>query len=278
MNCPRCGHQTPAEKHQCPDCAWVLSQAYADHGNGQDAGNVIVFDSPSLEPMEEAQEYSAEDFLAPQQQPALWAGRLNRALPRRLARRRKTAESLGNTAVATVPEEARWERPAQIEYIQMPLVQSRFDFNAPEDDGAQLAASWGAPVGARFLAGLLDVLLIASATGLFLGLFALFNGGLALGRKDLLLYLATGFTIASVYFVFFTLISGATPGMQFRGLRAMTFEGKALRFHHRWWRSFGYVVSTGSLLLGFIWPTVDENRLTWHDYISGTFITDREDL
>jgi uncharacterized RDD family membrane protein YckC len=277
MDCPRCGHQTPAEKHQCPDCAWILSQAYEGNGH-HDAGNVLVFDSPVREPAEEGPAFSVEDYLPSPQQPALWADRLNRALPRRLARRRRTVESLGSAAVATVPEEARWEKPAQIEYIQMPLVQSRFDFNAPEDDGAQLAASYGAPLDERFAAGLLDVLLIVSATGLFLGLFALLNSGLSLERKDLLIYLAAAFTIASVYFVFFTLISGATPGMQFRGLRAMTFEGNALRFHHRLWRSFGYVVSTGSLLLGFIWPTVDENRLTWHDYISGTFITDREEF
>ncbi len=76
----------------------------------------------------------------------------------------------------------------------------------------------------------------------------------------------------------FTVLDGRTPGMQVRGLRVVTFEGNPPAARHRVWRAFGYVVSTGSVLLGFLWAAVDEQQLTWHDRISGTFITDRNQL
>ncbi len=276
MECPRCGCNTPAEKNQCRECAWTLASPFG--GNGKTSGFRFVETPDDIAPVNE-EAFSPEDYLEPPKQPALWTGRLSRTLPRgwRKKSRRDPVERLGNTAVATVPEEARWASPQQIEYIQMPLVQSRFDFSAP-DDGAQLAAHFNASLRTRFLAGMIDTAIIAKALAIFIGLFALLNGGLSLARKDLLLYLIAGFSISSAYFIFFTLTMAATPGMQLRGLRVLTFEGKPPGFHHRLWRSFGYVVSAGAVMLGFLWPAVDEKRLTWHDYISGTFLTDRENL
>jgi uncharacterized RDD family membrane protein YckC len=38
------------------------------------------------------------------------------------------------------------------------------------------------------------------------------------------------------------------------------------------WRSFGYLLSGATLLLGFLWALWDEDRMTWHDRISQTYI------
>jgi uncharacterized RDD family membrane protein YckC len=38
-------------------------------------------------------------------------------------------------------------------------------------------------------------------------------------------------------------------------------------------RAFGYLVSLSAFLLGFFWALVDGESLTWHDRISGTFLT-----
>lgn len=285
MYCPRCGTHASAEKSRCPECTWLLSKSYTDD---HEFSEEIVLQPPDPPGKGDAYRgYTAwPNTLADvtqganggkPRQTSLWTDRMSAALPRRF-RRRERWETLGNTAVATMPEEARWAEPARVEYIQLPLAQSTFDFSGPDDDGEQLAARLGASIGQRMQAGALDGLVIASAAGLFFGLFGLLSGGLGLARKDLLVYLGAFFAIASVYYVIFTLSRGATPGMQLRGLRAVTFEGRPLGFHHRLWRSFGYVVSTGSLLLGFLWAAVDEKRLTWHDYISGTFVTDRGDL
>lgn len=275
MNCPRCGHQTPAERAKCVECAWLLSQAYQQQEEAPAEATVLMID-PEPEP---AAPYDPEYLPAGPQQVALWRGENSNTTPRRLrrAQRRHSPQTLGNTAVAVMPEEAQWAAPAQLEYIHVPLVQSRFEFR-PEEEAEQLAARACAPGRTRLLAAGLDFLLVAAATAIFIGLFASLSGGLGIGRSDLLIYLAAGFAITSAYFGLFTMTSAATPGMLWRGLRTVTFEGKPPGFHHRLWRSFGYVVSTGSLLLGFFWAAVDEKRLSWHDYISGTFLTDRDDL
>ncbi|MFB3126424.1 MAG: RDD family protein [Candidatus Acidiferrales bacterium] len=208
-------------------------------------------------------------------QPRLWGERVTRGLSRR---RRRRSPSLNGNAIATIPDEARWATPTQIEYIGMPLLQSSFDFTAAEQEAEQLAAHASAPLGERLRAALLDAALILLASGFFLGLFAALTGQAGWGRRDILIYLSAGFILAVVYFGMFTVLDGRTPGMQVRGLRVVTFEGNPPAARHRVWRAFGYVVSTGSVLLGFLWAAVDEQQLTWHDRISGTFITDRNQL
>lgn len=192
---------------------------------------------------------------------------------------------MNGNAVAVLPEEARWETPPRLEVIEMPLVQSSFDFSAAQPDADYLPARGVAPVGVRCLAGLLDTTLILLAGGIFFGLFSLLaspaaglGGQWDFARHDLLIYLLAGFTLTSLYFALFTLLSGRTPGMHYYGLRVVAFDGQPMSPGRALWRAFGYVVSTGSLLLGFFWAAVDDRHLTWHDHISQTFVTDRTTL
>lgn len=190
-------------------------------------------------------------------------------------RHRRRQPPTNGSAVAVLPKEARWEAPPRFEVIEMPLVQAAFDFTAAELEAEQLAARAAAPVSLRFQAGLLDASLILLASAVFFALFALLAGHVGLARRDLLIYLSAGFVLASLYFSLFTLLGGRTPGMQYYHLRVVTFEGHPLPPPHALWRAFGYMVSLGALLLGFLWALVDERRLTWHDRISRTFLTDR---
>ena len=43
------------------------------------------------------------------------------------------------------------------------------------------------------------------------------------------------------------------------------------------WRSFGYLVSAGTLLFGFLAALWDEDHLTWHDRISQTYLTSADE-
>jgi len=42
------------------------------------------------------------------------------------------------------------------------------------------------------------------------------------------------------------------------------------------WRSIGYQISGGTAFLGYLWALWDEDKLTWHDRISQTYITPAE--
>ncbi len=181
-------------------------------------------------------------------------------------------------AIAVLPPEARWEAPPRLEVIEAPLVQSAFDFSAADQEAERLAGVAAAPVAVRLRSGLLDATLIVLAGAVFFSLFALLSSQVSLARRDLLVYLLAGYALAALYFGLFTLLGGRTPGMQYYGLRPVTFEGKPLAPPVALRRAFGYGVSIGSLLLGFFWAAVDERHLTWHDIISQTFLTDRTKL
>jgi uncharacterized RDD family membrane protein YckC len=278
MYCPRCQTSTSADRTCCPACDWQLSHPFtaeADcsppraNGGGDGASPAPANangDNFSLTPP------VVSDW-ARRPQPRHWRGRQRRKLGRRS--KHHVSANDGDGGVAVLPEGARWAEPPHLEVVAMPVVQSSFDFDDAEHEAQQLAARASAPVSVRLQACVLDATLVVLAGGIFFALFALLGGHLGLARRDLLIYLLAGYALAVAYFGLFTLLGSQTPGMQHYGLRVVNFEGKKPSPNQALWRAFGYGVSTGSLLLGFLWALADERRLTWHDHISQTFITDR---
>ena len=181
---------------------------------------------------------------------------------------------MNGNAVAVLPAEARWETPARLELIEMPLVQTAFDFTADSETERLPSLARIASIERRLEAGLRDAGLVLGAALLFFVLFALLGGELGVGRRDLLMVLAVAYSLAVVYFGLFTFFGSRTIGMRACGLVPLTFEGQPLTRQHKLWRAFGYGVSTGALLLGFFWATADDRHLTWHDQISRTYLGD----
>lgn len=273
MNCPRCGISAPADRSACPACSWQLSRPFDDvpvdsaHGNnGAAAGGQVALQT------------AADAFALTPPSSLTHAQHPQRSLARRWGRRawhRRREPPRNGSAVAVLPEEARWEAPPRLEVIELPLVQTSFDFSAEPEAEILPAPSRVASLEARLNAGLLDAGLILGAALGFFALFAALGGSLGVDRRDLLVYLLVCYSLASAYFGFFTLVGGRTPGMRACRLGVLTFEGQPLTRQHALWRAFGYAVSAGSLLLGFLWAAVDERHLSWHDLVSRTFITDR---
>lgn len=297
MDCPRCGVSVFTDLSDCRACGWELSRPFDGQtprlGSGQAGVSALPshFSSSSgvtqtFVPALSKAEGSARSSKEPKREPLIQTAADAFALsppprvqrvhrPRRAARQQPWS---GSGAVAVLPPEARWEAPPRLEVIEMPLVQSAFDFSAAEQDAERLAGVAAAPVVVRLRAGLLDATLIVLASAVFFSLFALLSSQVSLARRDLLVYLIAGFVLTTLYFGLFTLLGGRTPGMQYYGLRPVTFDGKPLPPPVALRRAFGYAVSTGALLLGFFWAVVDERHLTWHDIISQTFLTDRTRL
>jgi len=80
------------------------------------------------------------------------------------------------------------------------------------------------------------------------------------------------------YFALFTVFGGCTPGMMLCRLRVLSFDGRMPTSRQMIWRSFGYLVSAGTCMLGFLWALWDEDHLCWQDRISRTYLTPVEDL
>ena len=125
----------------------------------------------------------------------------------------------------------------------------------------------------RRRAGGLDLLFLVLTYAGFLGLFRSLGGQLVLEKVDAIVYLATFYLFYAQYFFLFTTFAGATPGMQICGLTIVRLDGSLPDTRQLLWRSFGYLLSGATMMLGFLWSLWDEDRFTWQDRISQTYVT-----
>lgn len=153
-------------------------------------------------------------------------------------------------------------------------IQPEFDFESRsyERGCPQSALIPVASLADRRRAGAFDALLVALASTGFIGLFHLLGGQISFGKVDALVCAVIVYLFYSSYFLLFTVIAGATPGMQWMHLTAVRLDGSLPDTRELLWRSFGYLIS-GATLLGFFWAVWDEDQFTWQDRISRTYLT-----
>jgi uncharacterized RDD family membrane protein YckC len=105
--------------------------------------------------------------------------------------------------------------------------------------------------------------------------FRLMGGSFFLTKANLTIYagmfLLTGFT----YGLIFSLAGTESFGNYCAQLRLSTFDGFPPELKQRLLR-FGAACLSRCTLLGLLWSLVDEESLSWQDYISNTFLTPRE--
>jgi uncharacterized RDD family membrane protein YckC len=171
-------------------------------------------------------------------------------------------------------------RPARVERLEINVEQPAFDFSAGGSAGAKSplspydsTVSGVASLSERRHAGMLDVTFLLFAFGGFLMLFRSLGGRFSLSRFDALVTAATLGLLYAQYVTLFTYFARATPGMMLRGLRVASLDGADPSPRQLLWRSLGYLISAGTMMLGFLWALWDEDQLSWHDRISQTCVT-----
>jgi uncharacterized RDD family membrane protein YckC len=197
----------------------------------------------------------------------------------------QTRAAYAAAAVATpLPPQRRADRAptrTRFERVEIDLLQPSLDFSgAASAHTGRGAAGWHtvlvspmASMRERRMAAYLDLALLVFAYGAFLALFGALGGRLAASRMDAAVLAAAFALFYAQYFALFTVFGGATPGMMWRKLRLVRFDGRDPHFGDAIWRSFGYLVSAATLMLGFLWALWDEDHLCWHDRISHTHLT-----
>ncbi|HEY6268450.1 MAG TPA: RDD family protein [Candidatus Acidoferrum sp.] len=125
----------------------------------------------------------------------------------------------------------------------------------------------------RRLAALIDLCCLLFAYGGFLVLFGSLGGQFTLSKLNAAVYTTTFAIVYLQYFALFTIFGGTTPGMMMRGLQVVSFSGEPPTPRQMLLRSAGYVLSAGTLFLGFLWAMWDEDELTWHDRLSRTHLS-----
>ncbi len=248
--------------------------------DGKDeAGGSLEFDFDAAGISREAESLPGMDFpvraaaLPPLDPAGLEAESAPRPRPSRI-----DEVSLWYDQPSTPPDEApstREAAPAPVAIVvESPSLQ------ATVGNGPYAGDSPGAVAkpGQRFLAGLLDAAVLLAGAGVFALIFWRTGGRLLRDSLDLavIAFITCIFTL--LYFSVITAMMSSTPGLIWMGLEIRASNGKEPSLRDALWRAVGCLISAGALMLGFIWAFVDSDGLTWHDRISGTFITSSDHI
>ncbi|MFQ6120363.1 MAG: RDD family protein, partial [Methanosarcinales archaeon] len=82
----------------------------------------------------------------------------------------------------------------------------------------------------------------------------------------------SGIIISAGYFTYFYGTTGQTPGKKVMHIKVVTTDGSDLDYGKGFLRWLGYIVSTITLFIGFLWIIWDENKQGFHDKIAGTYV------
>ena len=186
----------------------------------------------------------------------------------------ETAENLDQLTTASVdPLDIRREF-AQPE--QMELLPSFEDIQLEPIQASLQAENEVIPTPAglaqRLVAGAVDISMVAAAVVLFDSAFVRLAHDNPHTRMALLCGLCVSGLLWLVMQYLFLVHGEGTPGMRFAQLELTTFDGKPVNSHLRRCRAAASVLSAFSIGLGYAWALVDEDRLGWHDRITGTLV------
>jgi uncharacterized RDD family membrane protein YckC len=158
-------------------------------------------------------------------------------------------------------------------------------WESPEPQGGPAPGVEFAPHGARLVAYILDVIIIAIVVTVIsiIGAGVLWSGSTMEGNR--LVSVETGtavvasliFILAGVaallYFPFFWTRGGQTPGMRPFDLRVVRdADGGPIGWGTALLRLIGLWVAGLVFYLGYIWIFIDKRRRGWQDLIAGTVV------
>jgi len=228
-------------------------RARRGHLRGDDSQSGLPFHEPSISAREDAEAAAAAAA---------------QAAAEAEARERQAAQARAD-ARARLAQRSR--QPERVEI----RIQPELDFSSSPDDRAhpQTALVPVASLADRRWAGALDAIFLAFTCAGFLGLFRSLGGEITVGKTDVLVYALAAYFFYGFYVSLFTVLAGSTPGMQLRGLAVVRLDGSLPDTRQLLWRSFGYLLSGATVMLGFVWALWDEDRFTWQDRISQTYVT-----
>lgn len=124
----------------------------------------------------------------------------------------------------------------------------------------------------RLASAFIDAAVLLVAGGVFGLTFTELSKAVLRPRVILLSVVAVSVVLGALFQFIFLVYGRGTPGMRGAGLELCTFAGSAPSGFARRCRVLAEVLSGLSLGLGFAWALVDEDTLSWHDRISGTYL------
>jgi uncharacterized RDD family membrane protein YckC len=128
----------------------------------------------------------------------------------------------------------------------------------------------------RWIAFLLDGVILGSALAAFAAVFLRLNLNLSHERGSLLVFIealgAVTVVVWMIYDFLFLVYTGSTPGLRAARLQLARFDGTPIDRRLRRWRVVTSFLSAFSAGLGYAWCLLDEKGLCWHDRITRTYV------
>jgi uncharacterized RDD family membrane protein YckC len=280
--CTKCGAINAAEARTCCLCDTRLSQnsdaiTVATPAQPRNEGNLAVTPDWRSEVFERVEAYQVRRG-RPRVQRAQPELDFTQPIPPAPAEEQSETHSF-EAAAATIA--TRRFRPARTERLEIEVEQPSFDFTGQSvhTNSKKALSQYDSPVPLvaplpeRRLAGALDLVFLLFAYAGFMMMFRALGGRFGFSRFDALVTVATFGLLYAQYIVLFTYFAQATPGMMLRSLRVASLDDLDPSPRQLLWRSLGYMISAGTMMLGFLWTLWDEDQLSWHDRISQTCIT-----
>jgi uncharacterized RDD family membrane protein YckC len=128
----------------------------------------------------------------------------------------------------------------------------------------------------RVVAATIDFAVPCCGFALFVAAAHLTGAALTIDAVTAPFLAAAALLITAFYRVVCCIGNVDTPGLQWTGLALLSLDGFRPTRKARFYRLAGGIVSALSAGIGLLWSLLDEERLTWHDYMSGTFPTRRQ--
>lgn len=275
MNCPYCRAQNDADSHRCGRCGRRL----VDDGKQFPVQHSALAPVIDLAPREMRQAEAPPVGRGPQ---------IVRDVPR--TPEPGSAPGAGGVQPSLFgPMEVRRQAPAKtarsssqsVRRRPAPVGQQAFDFSTHTlPTSVTAAVCCEAPVALvahRAVAAAVDVAIPLMGVALFVGMVRLV-GHVPVEQEPMLpVYGAALVAVTFFYRLLCCFGERDTVGLQWAGLRLLSFHGHRPGRRERLRRLAGGLVSLGALTIGLLWALGDEEHLTWHDYLSNTFPTPRLD-
>lgn len=134
-----------------------------------------------------------------------------------------------------------------------------------------------APLAIRAVSAVVDCLVVLAFTGVFL--LTLHAMSLYVVHESIFVRTALPYLAASplifgfLYKLLFALSGGTTVGIRLMGLSLVSLDGQRPNPAQRIIRMLGGWLSLLAATIGLLWALTDQETLTWHDHMSGTFLT-----
>jgi uncharacterized RDD family membrane protein YckC len=283
MRCRYCGSSNPEGELRCTKCQRRLSAGDA-HQAPSTYPVIETAAAPALDLQPRESRPPARPQLAAVNSDSE-AGRRN-APPTQppLFQYREPRKIVGLQEYTGAPQQAPRprspEQPRMAHKARAVPGQAAFNFDTPPPPSKPFSREMDrrsdfpvAPLQLRAMAAMFDLGVVLSLLACFFITVRVCLGFIPMAPVFMACYTAGGVLIAAAYKLLFCMFGQVTLGLQGAHLEVVSFDGHRPTSSQRFMRMTSGWVSLASAGMGVLWALADQERLSWHDHISQTFLT-----